>query len=52
MKVLFYFLVCLLATMAGGISGVGGGVIIKPVMDAVSGLPVAEISFLSGCTVP
>ena len=51
MKVLFYFLVCLLATMAGGISGVGGGVIIKPVMDAVSGLPVAEISFLSGCTV-
>src|SRR5699024_8409893 len=35
----------------GGISGVGGGVIIKPVMDAVSGLPVATISFLSGCTV-
>ena len=51
MKILFYFLICLIATMAGGISGVGGGVIIKPVMDAVSGLPVAEISFLSGCTV-
>ncbi len=51
MKILFYFVVCLLATLAGGISGVGGGVIIKPVLDAVSGLPVAEISFLSGCTV-
>lgn len=33
------------------ISGIGGGVIIKPVMDAVSGLSVSSISFLSGCTV-
>ncbi|WP_367924997.1 TSUP family transporter [uncultured Ruthenibacterium sp.] len=51
MKVLFQFLICLIATTIGGISGVGGGVIIKPVMDAVSGLSVATISFLSGCTV-
>lgn len=51
MQTLFDFLVALLATTIGGISGVGGGVIIKPVMDAVSGLPVATISFLSGCTV-
>lgn len=29
----------------------GGGVIIKPVLDAVSGMPVATVSFLSGCTV-
>ena len=49
--ILFSFLICLLATTAGGISGVGGGVIIKPVMDATSGLSVATISFLSGCTV-
>lgn len=51
MEILFYFLVCVGATTVGGISGVGGGVIIKPVMDAVSGLPVSTISFLSGCTV-
>ena len=51
MQTLFNFLVAILATTIGGISGVGGGVIIKPVMDAVSGLPVATISFLSGCTV-
>lgn len=51
MQVVFNFLVAILATTIGGISGVGGGVIIKPVMDAVSGLPVATISFLSGCTV-
>ena len=29
----------------------GGGVIIKPVLDATSGMPVATVSFLSGCTV-
>ena len=28
MKVLFQFLICLIATTIGGISGVGGGVII------------------------
>lgn len=46
-----YFLICLAATTLGAISGIGGGVIIKPVMDAVSGLSVSTISFLSGCTV-
>lgn len=51
MQVVFQFFICLIATTIGGISGVGGGVIIKPVMDAVSGMPVSTISFLSGCTV-
>lgn len=51
MQVVFLFLVCLFATTIGGISGVGGGVIIKPVMDATANMPVATISFLSGCTV-
>ena len=46
-----YFLICLAATTVGGISGVGGGVIIKPVLDAVSGMGTAAVSFLSGCTV-
>lgn len=46
-----YFLICLAATTVGAISGVGGGVIIKPVLDAVSPLPVAAVTFSSGCTV-
>ncbi len=45
------FLLALFATTLGAISGMGGGIIIKPVLDAVSGLPVDSISFLSGCTV-
>ena len=51
LKAMIYFLICIAATTAGGISGVGGGVIIKPVLDAVSGMGVATVSFLSGCTV-
>ena len=51
MMYLFYFLICIIATTMGAISGIGGGVIIKPVMDAVSGMGVSTISFLSGCTV-
>lgn len=51
MLYLFYFLICIIATTLGAISGIGGGVIIKPVMDAISGLGVSTISFLSGCTV-
>lgn len=45
------FAVCLLASAAGGICGIGGGVIIKPVVDALGVLPVSALSFLSGLTV-
>lgn len=48
---LLYFLVSLLASVIGGICGVGGGVIIKPVLDATGTMSVSIISFLSGCTV-
>ena len=51
MQFVLYFLVCLIATTVGAISGVGGGVIIKPVFDAVAGMSVSQVSFLSGCTV-
>ena len=51
MRYVLYFLICISATTLGSISGIGGGVIIKPVMDAVSGISVSSISFLSGCTV-
>ncbi len=44
-------LTTLLATVFGSISGVGGGVLIKPVMDAVLSLPTSAISFMSGTTV-
>lgn len=47
----FYIICCLIATMIGAICGVGGGIIIRPILDAVSGLPISEIGFLSGCTV-
>lgn len=40
-----------IATIIGSISGIGGGVIIKPVMDAILSMPAAQISFLSGTTV-
>ncbi len=51
MTYLFYALICLLATTFGAISGIGGGVIIKPVLDATAGMSVSQISFLSGCSV-
>lgn len=45
------FFVCLAASGVGSVAGYGGGVIIKPVLDALHILPVSTISFLSGCTV-
>lgn len=48
---LSFFILALFATTIGAISGMGGGIIIKPVLDAVSGLPVDAISFMSSCTV-
>ena len=39
------------ATILGSISGIGGGVIIKPVMDAIVDMSAESISFLSGTTV-
>lgn len=35
----------------GAICGIGGGVIIKPVLDSFGIMSVSTISFLSGCTV-
>ena len=48
---LIFFAICFLASAAGAICGIGGGVIIKPVLDAFGILDVNVISFLSGCTV-
>ena len=48
---LVLFLVCLLASGIGSICGIGGGVIIKPVIDMQGIMSVNEASFLSGLTV-
>ncbi len=45
------FIICFFASTVGAICGIGGGVIIKPVLDALGIMDVATISFLSGCTV-
>lgn len=48
---LIFFLVALGASVAGAICGIGGGVIIKPVLDLVHLETATTISFLSSCTV-
>lgn len=48
---LLFFIVSFFASIAGAICGIGGGVIIKPVLDTFGWASVATISLLSGCTV-
>jgi uncharacterized membrane protein YfcA len=54
---LLFLLIAFIPSVVGAISGIGGGIIIKPVLDTASGilatpgLTVRQISFLSGCTV-
>lgn len=43
--------VCFAASLLGPMCGIGGGVIIKPVIDALGVMPVASVSFLSGVSV-
>ena len=45
------YLVTLFACGIGTICGMGGGIIIKPVLDATGVMTVSTITFLSGCTV-
>lgn len=51
MTILFVFSVCLCASTIGGICGIGGGVVIKPLLDATGIMSVSTVSFLSGLTV-
>lgn len=48
---ILYFLVSFLSSIAGAICGIGGGVIIKPVLDMLQMGSASTINFLSGCTV-
>lgn len=51
MESILCLLVSFLASVSGAICGIGGGVIIKPVLDLWGLASVSTISFLSGCTV-
>lgn len=44
---IIYFIVIVAANIVGTISGLGGGVIIKPVLDFIAADSVAPISFYS-----
>ena len=51
MTQLICYLVTLFSCIIGTICGMGGGIIIKPVLDATGVMSVASVTFLSGCTV-
>jgi len=48
---ILFFVVSFLASIVGAICGIGGGVVIKPVLDMTQLAEVSTINFLSGCTV-
>ena len=48
---LLALIVCFFASVIGAICGIGGGVIIKPLLDSVGILDGTDSSFLSGCIV-
>ena len=51
MKTVIYFLTTIIATSAGGISGMGGGIIIKPVLDLMGDFTPQTIGVMSATTV-
>ena len=44
MFIILFFLICFFASVIGAICGIGGGVIIKPVLDAFQMMDVSTIS--------
>ena len=48
---ILFFAISFLSCIAGAICGIGGGVVIKPVLDMLQMGAPATINFLSGCTV-
>lgn len=51
MLLVICILIALFASFIGSISGIGGGIIIKPVLDLTGSLPIETVNFLSGITV-
>ena len=48
---LFYLAVSMCASVIGSLCGLGGGIIIKPLLDLIGAMSVDTVSFLSSCTV-
>lgn len=48
---LIYFLVAVMATTIGATAGIGGGIIIKPILDFMGGYNLETIGILSSFTV-
>lgn len=51
---MLYLICCLITLFAcvlGTVCGMGGGIIIKPALDAAGVMSVSAVTFLSGCTV-
>lgn len=46
-----FLIVSFVSSVIGSICGIGGGVIMKPLLDALKVMGISSISFLSGCTV-
>ena len=51
MQYIIYFLLSLVATTIGSLTGMGGGVIIKPLMDVLGDYDVQTIGVVSSITV-
>lgn len=51
MFIVLFSCICFFASVIGAICGIGGGIIIKPVLDSIGFMDANEINFLSGCTV-
>jgi uncharacterized membrane protein YfcA len=51
MTALLFLLISFFASLAGAVCGIGGGIIIKPVLDLFRLADITTINFLSGCTV-
>ena len=50
MQIILFF-ISVIASTIGSISGIGGGIIIKPILDLIGTMSPGTINFLSGCTV-
>lgn len=48
---IIFLIITFVATLIGSVFGIGGGIIIKPAIEAFSGLPLTVINALSGITV-
>ncbi len=48
---IIHFIIAYAASVIGAISGIGGGIIIKPLLDRIAMFDIIQINFLSGCTV-